>query len=66
LRDMKASDICTVAFTEGQYDDVSLAFDSERLVTVVIYETVQPHELISITFNSSQRASGENNGAPSA
>ncbi|NEH46888.1 hypothetical protein GR215_34390 [Rhizobium leguminosarum] len=53
LRDNKATDLCTVSFTEEQFDDVSLAFESDRLVSIVIYETVQPHELISVTLRGS-------------
>jgi len=50
LRDKYATDLYSVQFGENQYDDVLLAFDTERAVTVHIYEAVAPHELISLSF----------------
>ncbi|ESX54718.1 hypothetical protein X760_27740 [Mesorhizobium sp. LSHC422A00] len=54
LRDAKANDLCVVGFAEEQFEDVSLAFDTDQLVNIVVYETVAPHELTSITLRSTQ------------
>ena len=54
LRDARASNICHVSFADDQFNDVALAFESDKLVTVVVYETMPSNELISITFAASE------------
>ena len=53
LRDGMGKTIWPVVFSQEQYDDVYLAFDSNKLVNVVVYATATPpHELVSITFSA--------------
>ncbi|UCI33254.1 hypothetical protein [Mesorhizobium sp. B4-1-4] len=56
LRDAKANDLCVVGFNEDQFEDVNLAFDTDQLVNIVVYETVAPHELTSITLRAAQHS----------
>lgn len=51
LRNAVGENLCTVSFSEAQYEDALLAFDSEMPVTIVAYESSaqQPAELISLT-----------------
>jgi hypothetical protein len=53
LRDSQGSDIWPVIFAQDQYDDVYLAFETNKLVDVVAYDGgSQPYELASLTFSS--------------
>jgi hypothetical protein len=55
LRNAKGEDLRLVEFSEEQYDDSLVAFDTDRIVTIVTIETVgvAKLELVSITFGSS-------------
>jgi hypothetical protein len=55
LRNAKAEDIRSVEFAEEQYDHVWVAFDTDRIVTIVSTETADAAhaELVSITFGAS-------------
>jgi hypothetical protein len=52
LRDADHKTIRKVSFSESQYDDALLAFDSEKPVTIVAYETSGDAELVSMTFSA--------------
>jgi hypothetical protein len=54
LRKANGDTVRTVSFSDEQYEDVWLAFDAERPVTIVADEFpgTQVSELISITFSA--------------
>lgn len=59
LRRPDGSNILHVIFTADQYDDALLAFDSERVVTILAYrptETRPEAELVSIAFKGDSQA----------
>jgi hypothetical protein len=59
LRNAAGESILSVSFSEAQYDDALLAFDSEQPVTVVADEAPGSNlaELVSITFSAPDRPS---------
>lgn len=65
LRNAKGETLRFVEFSEEQYDDSLVAFETDRIVTIVSTETVgAAAELVSITFGSSlAEGNGEDNSS---
>lgn len=66
LRNAQADNLRLVEFSEDRYDDVILAFDTDRVVTILSsVVTGRPAELVSISFGTSTAEEDGSGGAVS-